>query len=138
LSVITAWIFFNKYKVTRIISRAKEVSLNKTAVDKLLFRQNMINLYLYYQKLLKYSGFPSTYYETPFEFYNRIKRDPLFEKIDISMMFELFVRSRFSKDDLTTDDLKLMINIHAELTKVAMLKLGKFKYYTYRYLLGLF
>jgi transglutaminase-like putative cysteine protease len=131
--LIALWIMFNQYRLRRILSHAKVEEPNKA----------VIKMFAYYQRMFRSMGFAQSIYETTFEFYDRMFSNPLWQNSavksnDFYEMFRIFVYARYGNEKISIDEKNSMADMHPKLLVITKEKLGRTKYFIYKYLLGLF
>jgi len=128
LLLSAGWALMNKYRAKFVISRTKTLTPGKS----------VINMYICCHKLFRQMGFAMTSRETPYEFCRRAASDPLIRKFNLEKVSELYLKSRYSREPISDEDRSFMIDSYSELLDIQKLKLGKVKYFVFRYLLGMF
>lgn len=122
---ISLIVFFNIFKRKRYISK----------ILKLPKRQAVLKLYEYFLKLLSVQKADINAGETPLDHARRLDNMEMFYPHKLEEITEIFVNARYSRDEITEDELNKVLAFYEPFLKAAKSNIGIVKYTLYMYLL---
>jgi transglutaminase-like putative cysteine protease len=112
---------------------------NKLRLYKLLnlpIKECIIKLYEYYVKILGLDGHRYLPAETPFQFSEKIDSRIYFGPIRFKAVTDVFIKARYSRHEPSENEKQLIGGFYPEFHRAMKADMGKFKYFTLKYILG--
>ncbi|MEN2777313.1 transglutaminase domain-containing protein [Acetivibrio clariflavus] len=114
-----------------ILKRKKRI----TNISKLSPREAVLELYKYYLNLLYLQDADIKVGETPLDHAERLDSTGKFYPYKITEVTEIFVKARYSRDEVTIDDFNKVLEFYHPLLKSTKENIGGLKYILYMYVL---
>jgi hypothetical protein len=103
---------------------------------KLAPRENIMTIYEYYLNLLSISGLSMSPGETPYAYAERIDKYILSKPTSFSSVTNIFVLARYSRNPIGEDEKEFVNQYINELTVKIKTRMGKVKFFIYKFILG--
>lgn len=104
-------------------------------ISKLSPRDAVLELYKYYLKFMSIQDADIKEGETPLDHANRLDNTGKFYPHKIGEVTEIFIKARYSRDEVTKDDFNKVLEFYPKLLKATKINIGKLRYTLYMYFL---
>ena len=98
-------------------------------------REGILAIYSECLNLLSLQGISKKPEETPLDFCNRIEKSKLPNGFDFDTITDIFIKARYSKAEPKAIDKNLLLRYYEQLIDATKLKIGKFRFVVYRYIM---